>query len=727
MSLQSAGYAFARFAFVTAALAGLLTTGAYAQTTYTVDATSDGADADTADGVCDDGAGACTLRAAIEQANATAGLDSIHFALPGAGVHTVQPATLPEITDPVVLDGYTQPGASPNSNDPDQGSNAVILIELDASLTNGTGLDISAGGSTVRGLAIHSAGDWEIRLFTNGGNTVEGNFLGIVAAGDSLPDAGFYTVRVQSSGNTIGGTTPAARNVIEGGLSDVRIEAGGDGTVVQGNLIGLDASGTRSLREGTGIEVVDVEGTLIGGATAAARNVVAGASRGIVVQGTSLNTSIQGNYVGTDVTGTAVVRIGSDGIQLAGPSSLTTVGGPAAGEGNLIAGTGDPGIRISASENVVQGNVLGLDVTGANALPFDYEGIYLDGGASDNLIGGDAPGEGNTVTNAGTQGISLAGGDTTTRNTISGNIVFDNPIGIDLGYDGVTPNDADDSDTGPNGLLNFPDLAVAYAGSTAGAVQGSYTGAVGQALTLEFFANEACSPLGYGEGERFLGSGSVTTDASGQGTFTAMLTEPPAPGEAVTATATDAEGSTSEFSECLIAAGYTVAVMPDTVRISTGQSASFTVSVTATGPEFGQPVALSCAGALPSGASCTFSPPEVTPGTGTATSTLTVGTATASKSPLSPVGRWGGSGPVSALLTVFGSMAVLVVLDGAVRGRARPARAMAVVLLAGVGFAAGCGNDPSGPSTPTPVVSAFMVTGTSGPIAESDQVVVVVE
>jgi hypothetical protein len=187
MSIHSSGYRFARIALMTVALAAFSMPPAHAQSTYTVDATSDGADANTADGICDDGVGACTLRAAIEQANATSGLDSIHFDIPGAGVHTIQPATLPEITDPVVVDGYTQAGASPNSNRPDQGSNAVILIAIDASLTNGAGLDISAGESTVRGLAIHSAVEWAIRLFTNGNNTVEGNFLGLNAAGDAAP------------------------------------------------------------------------------------------------------------------------------------------------------------------------------------------------------------------------------------------------------------------------------------------------------------------------------------------------------------------------------------------------------------------------------------------------------------------------------------------------------------------------------------------------------------
>jgi hypothetical protein len=710
---------------MTVALVAFSMPPAHAQSTYTVDATSDGADANTADGICDDGAGACTLRAAIEQANATSGLDSIHFDIPGAGVHTIEPATLPEITDPVVLDGYTQAGASPNSNGPDQGSNAEILIAIDASL-DGVGLDISGGESTVRGLAIHSAFERAIRLFTNGNNTVEGNFLGLTAAGDSAPDFTFDGVRIQSSGNTIGGNTPAARNVIEGVASrSVRIEAGGDSTVVQGNLIGLDASGAQSLTPGgTGIEVIDVDGTLIGGTSAAARNVIAGLFRGIAVAGSSTNTLIQGNYLGTDVTGTSAFSVGADGIALRSPSSLTTVGGPLGGEGNLIGGTDDPGIRITANESIIQGNVLGLDVTGTQALPFGTEGIYLDSGASDNLIGGAAPGEGNTVTNAGTGGISLAGGGATSRNTISGNIVFDNPIGIDLGYDGVTLNDADDADTGPNGLLNFPDLAVAYAGTTAGAVQGSYSGAAGSALTLEFFASDACNPLGYGEGERFLGSSGVTTDGAGAATYTATLDGLPAPGDAVTATATDAEGSTSEFSQCVAASGFAVAAAPDTVAVAAGQNASFTVSVAANGPSFDQPVSLSCSGALPSGTTCTFSPPQVTPGTGTATSTLTVGGTTGSATPLAPAAPLGGGEPTSTLLMLAGLMAVLAAWTV---GRARLPRTVAVTLaLAGTALlAVGCSDDPTGPSTP--VLSTFEVMGTSGPIAESSEVTVVVE
>ena len=302
--------------------------------------------------------------------------------------------------------------------------------------------------------------------------------------------------------------------------------------------------------------------------------------------------------------------------------------------------------------------------------------------------------------------------------------MFDNPIGIDLGYDGVTLNDADDADTGPNGLLNFPDLAVAYAGSTVGAVQGSYGGAAGSALTLEFFASDACNPLGYGEGERFLGWSGVTTDGAGEATYTATLVELPAPGDAVTATATDAEGSTSEFSQCVIASGFTVVAAPDTVAVAAGQNASFTVRVAASGPSFDQPVSLSCSGALPSGTTCSFSPPQVTPGPGTATATLTVGGTTGSATPLAPAAPLGGGGPTSTLLILAGLIAVLA--TGTV-SRARLPRTVAVTLaLAGTALlAVGCSDDPTGPSTP--VVSTFMVTGTSGPIAESSEVTVVVE
>ena len=142
-------------------------------TTFTVNST-----ADLGDGACD--ATECTLREAINAANANAGADTIAFNIPAAtdagcdaatGVCTIQPGSaLPTITDPVVIDGYTQPGASPNTNPTGQGLNTVVKIELDGSqlITPGDGVKITAGSSTVRGLVINRFGGQGILLQTNG-------------------------------------------------------------------------------------------------------------------------------------------------------------------------------------------------------------------------------------------------------------------------------------------------------------------------------------------------------------------------------------------------------------------------------------------------------------------------------------------------------------------------------------------------------------------------------
>src|SRR5205823_6177876 len=123
--------------------------------------------------------GAGSLRQAITDANANTGTDTIAFNIAGAGVHTITPTTaLPVITAPVIIDGYTQPGASMNTLA--NGDNAVLLIELDGTNAGGviSGLTITAGSSTVRGLVINRFTNHGIDLQTNGGNVVTGNFIG---------------------------------------------------------------------------------------------------------------------------------------------------------------------------------------------------------------------------------------------------------------------------------------------------------------------------------------------------------------------------------------------------------------------------------------------------------------------------------------------------------------------------------------------------------------------
>src|SRR5215207_3486638 len=191
-------------------------------------------------------AGAGSLRQAIIDANGAAGADVIDFNIPGAGPHTIQPASpLPAITDPVTIDGYTQPGASANTLA--VGNDAVLQIVLDGGgVADGvSGLVITAGSSTVSGLVINRFSNasniisYGILLQTSGGNVVTGNFVGTDANGAA--DLGnFIGVGMEgSNNNTVGGTTPAARNLISGNDSDgVVVESGSTGNAVQGNHIG---------------------------------------------------------------------------------------------------------------------------------------------------------------------------------------------------------------------------------------------------------------------------------------------------------------------------------------------------------------------------------------------------------------------------------------------------------------------------------------------------------
>ncbi|MDQ5836006.1 MAG: VCBS repeat-containing protein, partial [Acidobacteriota bacterium] len=194
-----------------------------ASSNFVVNSTGDGADNSPGDGFCNDGTGNCTLRAAIMESNAHAGTDSISFSIAGAGVHTISPASaLPAITAAATIDGYTQPGSSQNTLT--NGDNAVIEIELDGTNAGATasGLVITGGNTTVRGLAINrfgmggttsvTSGGTGIEL-NSGGNTVAGCFVGTDAAGTSaLPNIN-DGVGVTGNGNTIGGSTAAARNV----------------------------------------------------------------------------------------------------------------------------------------------------------------------------------------------------------------------------------------------------------------------------------------------------------------------------------------------------------------------------------------------------------------------------------------------------------------------------------------------------------------------------------
>ena len=208
--------------------------------------------------------GADSFRQMLIDANNNPGKDTIRFNIPGNTKHTISPASpLPVITDPVVIDGYSQPGASPSNNPITAGSNAVLMIELNCSNAGAGayGLEIAAGNSTVQGLVInrfysgtgYKQYGYGIVLITNSGNTIAGNFIGA----DITGIVGKYSIKLNgscgvyidgSANNMIGGTTASACNVISGNGNGILIVGvGGSDNKVQGNLIGTNQTGTAVL------------------------------------------------------------------------------------------------------------------------------------------------------------------------------------------------------------------------------------------------------------------------------------------------------------------------------------------------------------------------------------------------------------------------------------------------------------------------------------------------
>ncbi|HEX5500756.1 MAG TPA: Ig-like domain-containing protein, partial [Thermomicrobiales bacterium] len=201
------------------------------------------------------------------------------------------------------------------------------------------------------------------------------------------------------------------------------------------------------------------------------------------------------------------------------------------------------------NENIVAGNYIGTDITGTKPLGNGGDGVSIFSGAVNNVVGISDAGaqQANVIAfNAGA-GVSVASYGSTGE-SIRGNSIHDNAgLGIDLGGDGVTANDSLDADAGSNNLQNFPIILATKPGAETRVV-GTIDGAAESALVIDFYANASADPSGYGEGERHLGSTIATTDGAGHAAFAVTLLAATAPGELITATATDPAGDTSEFS-----------------------------------------------------------------------------------------------------------------------------------------------------------------------------------
>jgi titin len=429
-----------------------------------------------------------------------------------------------------------------------------------------------AAGNTIAGNLISGNSSDGVQLANPGttGNVIRGNLIGLNAAGTAALANGIAGVQIRdgASNNVVGGTTAAARNVISGNAgSGVRtFGAGTDGNVIQGNFIGLNAAGTAAIPNNVGVEIAGGSThTRVGGAVAGGRNVISGNSGdGVAISDVGTTGAVvQGNFIGLNSAGSAALANGGDGVNVELGASGVIIGGTTALARNVISGNARAGVAIASTAGancVVQGNFIGTNAAGTGPVGNTQHGVVIFGGAHDNLVGGTAAGAGNVIAFNGGAGVlvgSDAGGgfsgDAGVNNAVEGNSIFANVgLGIDLGAFGtVTANDANDADTGPNNLQNFPVLAQAFALESAGTlVTGSLNSVAGQQYRIEFFADPAPTGpdgSGHGEGRLFLGAITVNTGAGNTVSFSTVLTAVLAPGTAVTATATDAAGNTSEF------------------------------------------------------------------------------------------------------------------------------------------------------------------------------------
>ena len=230
---------------------------------------------------------------------------------------------------------------------------------------------------------------------------------------------------VQSTGtsNTIGGITTGLGNVISG--NSVRgVLISSDSNTVAGNIIGLNAIGNSAIANGVGLTIGSGANNIIGGNSAAARNIVSGNTLdGVTIIGaTAAGNVIKGNYIGTDITGAIDLGNGSSGINISSSAGMNTIGGNTAGAGNVISGNTLYGINLAGNDQTVQGNIVGLNASGTAAIA-NASGIFVN--STTNLIGGSSALARNVISGNTNYGVVLQGD----FNNVSGNYIGLNSAG----------------------------------------------------------------------------------------------------------------------------------------------------------------------------------------------------------------------------------------------------------------------------------------------------------
>lgn len=565
---------------------------------------------DTADGTAavDD---ACSLPEAIAASNKDQrqdgcrpgdGADRIAFDIAGSAL--IQPTTqLPDVKKQVTIDGTTEPDFA-----------GEPVVNLDGGGVVATGLEPTADRVVIKGLAVTNFFAEGLRI--NGdANKIVGNVIGLDPAGAEQGNG--VGISLEGERNQVGGAPAAARNVISangfgGGVlslgnanriegnyiglapdgatgegndghgisasgNDTRIignvssDNSGDGVrltggrqLVRGNLLGTDAAGELGLDNDIGV-FVGAKRSTIGGTKAAHRNVISGNSdEGLVIDndgGVGRN-RVLGNYIGTDVDGQSDLGNDEEAVRIS-ESRLNVIGGDEPDEANVLSGNAR-GVIIGlvtepADENVVSGNIIGLDADSEDPIPNTAFGVEMDTRAHDNVIGGLRKGEGNIISGNGGDGVNVIGPAAADNSILRNSIFANGGEGIDLAADGVTLNDVvfpQDADAGPNGLQNFPEIEGVNAEREF--VDLKLESTPDRFFRIEVFLSPEPDGTAFGEGKRFItGVSAIHTEEDGLADLRVHLRPWPA-GKFLTATATEVDpgddhnpGSTSEFSTAI--------------------------------------------------------------------------------------------------------------------------------------------------------------------------------
>jgi titin len=371
--------------------------------------------------------GVGSLRAAMYYANDHPGT-TVRFNIPtndpglSNGVYTIYPSGQlpPLVANGTVIDATTQPGYAGSPIVALDGSHLSPQIEFSIG-----GIYIYAGNCTLRGLALDNFTNSGVNLLYNysASNHVQGCYIGIAPNGTTGASNGYEGINISAGAqaNVIGGTNASQRNVISGnnGYAITITSTNSNGNVISGNYIGTDASGTFSVNNtynGIGI-FGGSSSNIIGGSAAGAGNVISGnAGYGIYISDSNtLGTVVQGNFIGTDLHGTNAVPNTYMGVGVWSGAANTLIGGTTAAERNVVSGNGNNGVTIGGAGsggNVVEGNYIGVTSNGLGVLPNNGWGMYVESCLQSNII------ESNVICGNALDGIYLY---QSTNNTVQGN------------------------------------------------------------------------------------------------------------------------------------------------------------------------------------------------------------------------------------------------------------------------------------------------------------------